>query len=189
LCVNNLFGFLFWFLVSIIVKRILYVCLFIQGTRIDTRVPWGDYLNNFKPSLFEGKWYYIADFRLKRATSIPKYSSFNYEIEFMWHTKMWPVSDRSDESSLQFIHADEVESESEDYVTGSLRLIYIVYAFLQLYLLCTKIYKYLFALLLLLDAIGVISSVSTEARFPYVCREGETDYEARYVTFTIRDNL
>ncbi|BAB11362.1 unnamed protein product [Arabidopsis thaliana] len=128
----------------------------VKGTRIDTRVPWGDYLNNFKPSLFEGKWYYIADFRLKRATSIPKYSSFNYEIEFMWHTKMWPVSDRSDESSLQFIHADEIESESEDYVT---------------------------------DAIGVISSVSTEARFPYVCREGETDYEARYVTFTIRDNL
>jgi len=53
--------------------------------------------------------------------------------------------------------------------------LYIVYAFLQLYFLSTKIYKYLFALLLLLDAIGY--------------REGETDYEAKYVTFTIRDNL
>jgi len=50
----------------------------------------------------------------------------------MWHTKMWPVSDRFEESSLQFIHADEVKSESEDYVTGNLRLIYIVYGFLQL---------------------------------------------------------
>ncbi|KAL9840459.1 hypothetical protein AtNW77_Chr2g0228661 [Arabidopsis thaliana] len=69
---------------------------------------------------------------------------------------MWPVSDRSDETSLQFIHADEVESEYKDYVT---------------------------------DAIGVISSVSTVSRFPYVCREGETDFEARYVTFTIKDNL
>jgi len=56
---------------------------------------------------------------LKRATLIPKYSSFNYENEFLWHTKMWLVSDRSDESSLQFIHANEVESESEDYVTGN----------------------------------------------------------------------
>jgi len=107
----------------------------------------------------------------------------------MWHTKMWPVSDISTESSLQFIHADEVEYEYEDYVTGNLRFIYIAYAFLQLYFLSTKIYKYLFALLLLLDAIRVISSVSTVARFPYVCREGETDYEAIYVTFTIRDNL
>ncbi|KAL9285912.1 hypothetical protein AtEden1_Chr4g0279911 [Arabidopsis thaliana] len=116
----------------------------VKGTRIDARVPsggGGDYLNNFKPSLFEGKWYYIADFRLKRSTSIPKYSSSTFEI-FM--------------CSLQFIHADEVESESEDYVTHAIR---------------------------------VISSVSNVARFPYVCREGETDYEARYVTFTIRDNL
>ncbi|KAL9858951.1 hypothetical protein AtNW77_Chr1g0042541 [Arabidopsis thaliana] len=39
------------------------------------------------------------------------------------------------------------------------------------------------------DAVGIISSVSTVARFPYVCREGETDYEAKYVKFTIRDNL
>ena len=138
-------------------------------------MPWRDYLYNFKPTLFEGKWYYIQDFRLKRATSIPKYSDYVYEIEFMWHTKMWPVSDRSDETSLQFIYADEVESESEDYVTGNLRLIYIVYAFSLFYFLSTKIYKYLFALLLLLDAIGY--------------REGETDYEAKYVTFTIRDNL
>ncbi|KAL9808899.1 hypothetical protein AtNW77_Chr00c001g0320601 [Arabidopsis thaliana] len=61
----------------------------------------------------------------------------------MWHTKMWPVSDISTESSLQFIHADEVESEYEDYVTNAIR---------------------------------VISSVSTVARFPYVCREGKTDY-------------
>ncbi|KAL9808892.1 hypothetical protein AtNW77_Chr00c001g0320511 [Arabidopsis thaliana] len=74
----------------------------------------------------------------------------------MWYTKLWHVSDISTKSSLQFIHADEVESESKDYVT---------------------------------DAIRVISSVSTVARFPYVCREGETDYEARYMTFTIRDNL
>jgi len=78
---------------------------------------------------------------LKRATSISKYSDYVYEIEFMWHTKMWPISDRSDESSLQFIHADEVESESEDYVTGNLRLIYIVYAFSLFYFLSTKIYK------------------------------------------------
>jgi len=56
---------------------------------------------------------------------------------------MWHVSDRSDESFLQFIHADEVESESEEYVTGNLRLIYIVYAFLLFYFLSTKIYKYL----------------------------------------------
>ncbi|KAL9285923.1 putative nucleic acid-binding protein [Arabidopsis thaliana] len=128
----------------------------VKGTRIDDRVHWGDYLNNFKPSLFEGKWYYIADFQLKRSTSIPKYSSSTFEIEFMWHTKMWPVSDISTESSLQFIHVDEVESESEDYVT---------------------------------DAIRVISSVSTVARFPYVCREGKTDYVPRYVIFTITDNL
>ncbi|KAL9858949.1 putative nucleic acid-binding protein [Arabidopsis thaliana] len=124
--------------------------------RIDARVPWRDYLYNFKPTLFEGKWYYIQDFRLKRATSIPKYLVYVYEIEFMWHTKMWPISDRSDESSLQFIHADEVESEYEDYGT---------------------------------DAIGVISSVSTVSRFPYVCRQGETDFEARYVTLTLKDNL
>ena len=104
-------------------------------------MPWRDYLYNFKPTLFEGKWYYIQDFRLKRATSIPKYSDYVYEIEFMWHTKMWPVSDRSDETSLQFIYADEVESESEDYVTGNLRLIYIVYAFSLFYFLSTKIYK------------------------------------------------
>ncbi|KAL9293422.1 putative nucleic acid-binding protein [Arabidopsis thaliana] len=128
----------------------------VKGNRIDARVPWGDYLNNFKPSLFEGKWYYFADFRLKRATTIPKYSDFHYEIEFMWNTKMWPISDRAEESSFQFIHADEVNAESEDYIT---------------------------------DAIGVISTVSTVSRFPYCCREGETDYEARYVTFTIRDNL
>jgi len=126
------FWLLFCFFLSIIVQRILYGSLFIQGNRIDARVPWGDYLNNFKPSLFEGKWYYFADFRLKRATTIPKYSDFHYEIEFMWNTKMWPISDRAEESSFQFIHADEVNAESEDYITGNISLIYIVYGFLQL---------------------------------------------------------
>jgi len=55
--------------------------------------------------------------------------------------------------------------------------------------LVLRFISYLIALLLLLDAIGVIPSVSTVSRFPYVCREGETDFEARYVTFTIKDNL
>ncbi|KAL9285706.1 hypothetical protein AtEden1_Chr4g0277221 [Arabidopsis thaliana] len=44
----------------------------------------------------------------------------------MWHTKMWPVSDRAEESSLQFIHADEVNAESEDHVVGNISLNYIV---------------------------------------------------------------
>ncbi|KAL9281123.1 putative nucleic acid-binding protein [Arabidopsis thaliana] len=56
----------------------------VKGNRIDARVLWSDYMNNFKPSLFEGKSYYLADFRLKRATTIPKYSDFHYEIEFLW---------------------------------------------------------------------------------------------------------
>ncbi|KAL9281122.1 hypothetical protein AtEden1_Chr5g0116411 [Arabidopsis thaliana] len=40
-----------------------------------------------------------------------------------------------------------------------------------------------------IGVLQVITTVSTVSRFPYCCREGETDYEARYVTFTIRDNL
>jgi len=44
----------------------------------------------------------------------------------MWHTKMWPVSDRAEESSLQFIHADEVNGESDDHVVGNISLNFIV---------------------------------------------------------------
>ncbi|AAF34238.1 hypothetical protein; 90305-89226 [Arabidopsis thaliana] len=127
----------------------------VKGNKIDARIPWGEYMSNFKTSLFEGKWYYLQHFRLKRSTTIPKYTDFHYEIEFMWHTKMWAVSDRAEQSSLQFIHADEVNGESEDHVV---------------------------------DVIGVITTVSTVSSFPYCCPEGETDYDARYVTFTIRDN-
>jgi len=68
---------------------------FIQGCRIDVKVPFRDYLYNFRSILFEGTWYYMADFLLKRATSPTKYSSSIYEIEFMWPTTMWPVSPRS----------------------------------------------------------------------------------------------
>ncbi|KAG7533409.1 hypothetical protein ISN45_Aa08g010440 [Arabidopsis thaliana x Arabidopsis arenosa] len=39
------------------------------------------------------------------------------------------------------------------------------------------------------DAMGVISAVSNIGRFPYVCRRGETDYEARYVCFKIVNNV
>jgi len=45
---------------------------------------------------------------------------------------MWLVSDRAEINSLQFIHAHEVNAESEDYVIGNINLIYIVYGFLQL---------------------------------------------------------
>ncbi|KAL9308584.1 hypothetical protein AtEden1_Chr1g0041961 [Arabidopsis thaliana] len=76
---------------------------------------------------------------------------------------MWPVSPRSAQISLQVIHSDEVEYEPDTYVNDSD--------------------------LTILINVGIISSVSTVARFPYVCREGETDYEAKYVKFTIRDNL
>ena len=126
-------------MLSIIFQQILYGSLFIQGNKIDARIPWGEYMSNFKTSLFEGKWYYFADFRLKRATTIPKYSDFHYEIEFMWNTKMWPISDRAEESSFQFIHADEVNAESEDHVVGNISLNYIVYGFLELLFLSTKI--------------------------------------------------
>jgi len=44
----------------------------------------------------------------------------------MWHTKMWAVSDRAEQSSLQFIHADEVNGESEDHVVGNISLNFIV---------------------------------------------------------------
>nr|AAD15477.1 putative replication protein A1 [Arabidopsis thaliana] len=38
------------------------------------------------------------------------------------------------------------------------------------------------------DAIGVVASVSSIKRFPYVCNKGETDYEAKYVSFELIDN-
>ncbi|CAB87733.1 putative protein [Arabidopsis thaliana] len=127
--------------------------------RIDARVPSRNYLYNFRSTLREGTWYYMADLLLKRATSTTKYSSFIYEIKFIWPTTMWRVSPRSTQISLQVIHSDEVEYEPDTYVNDKL------------------------------NVVGIISSVSTFARFPYVYREGETDYEARYVKFTIRDNL
>jgi len=39
------------------------------------------------------------------------------------------------------------------------------------------------------DAMGIIKWVSNIRRFPFVCRPRETDYEARYVKFTIADNV
>jgi len=40
-----------------------------------------------------------------------------------------------------------------------------------------------------LDAMGIITRVSNIRRFPFVCRQRETDYEARYVKFMIVDNM
>jgi len=39
------------------------------------------------------------------------------------------------------------------------------------------------------DAMGIITRVSNIRRFPFVCRQRVTDYQARYVKFTIADNI
>jgi len=39
------------------------------------------------------------------------------------------------------------------------------------------------------DAMGIITRVSNIRRFPFVCRQRETDYEARFVKFMIADNM
>jgi len=62
----------------------------------------------------------MADLLLKRATSTTKYSSFIYEIKFIWPTTMWRVSPRSTQISLQVIHSDEVEYEPDTYVNDKL---------------------------------------------------------------------
>ncbi|OAO89431.1 hypothetical protein AXX17_ATUG00710 [Arabidopsis thaliana] len=39
------------------------------------------------------------------------------------------------------------------------------------------------------DVMGIITNVFKIRRFPFACRERETNYEARYVKFTITDNM
>ena len=36
---------------------------------------------------------------------------------------------------------------------------------------------------------GVVSNISAIKKFLFVCRQGETDYESRYVSFDLLDNM
>ncbi|KAG7567733.1 Replication protein A OB domain [Arabidopsis thaliana x Arabidopsis arenosa] len=130
-----------------------------QANQIDAFIPPGNYLYNFRAGLKEGHWYYMADFHVVPSTQPVKYSWNRFALECIWPTTMWPVSPRCNGNFFNFIHSDEVE-----------------YAGLE-----DKQH--------VSDAIGVVSSVSAIQRFPFVCRQGETGYEARYVVFEIKDDM
>ncbi|KAG7532498.1 Nucleic acid-binding OB-fold [Arabidopsis thaliana x Arabidopsis arenosa] len=130
-----------------------------KANMIDAFIPPGNYLYNFQNGLKEGQWYYMADFHVVPSVNPVKYAWNRFALECIWPTTMWPVSPRSNSNFFNFIHSDEVE------YAGAQDKEHVT------------------------DAIGVISKVSAIQRFPFVCREGETDYESRYVHFEIKDDM
>ncbi|CAL9222949.1 unnamed protein product [Arabidopsis halleri] len=82
-----------------------------------------------------------------------------YEIRCMWETTMVSVSDKTSNNFYHFVFPSEVENALD----------------VQFHHVT--------------DAVGVVVSLSPIRRIPFVCRENETDYSARYVKLTIKDNM
>jgi len=61
--------------------------------------------------------------------------------------------------------------------------------FYKLFSLNCYIFLTTYSILNVSDAMGIITRVYNIRRFPFVCRQRETNYEARYVKFMIADNV
>ncbi|KAG7572528.1 Nucleic acid-binding OB-fold [Arabidopsis suecica] len=133
--------------------------VFKEGNFMDATIPQGYYLWNFQPGLKQDVWYYMSDFQVIIPPNQVRYSTLPLQVRFMRQTTMWPVRSKSWSNFWNFVWPDTVRNAHEDDKNS------------------------------VSDAMGVISAVSNIGRFPYVCRRGETDYEARYVCFKIVNNV
>ncbi|KAL9840473.1 hypothetical protein AtNW77_Chr2g0228861 [Arabidopsis thaliana] len=133
---------------------------------VDATIPQGNYQNLFRPFLKPGTWIHISDFRVVVPQGMVRYSSFRFHIKFIWETSVYPFPELVKRDFFDFIFSIDLKYpclEDWDYVTDKF--------------------------LVNLYAMGVVSNISAIKKFLFVCRQGETDYESRYVSFDLLDNM
>ncbi|KAG7594947.1 P-loop containing nucleoside triphosphate hydrolase [Arabidopsis thaliana x Arabidopsis arenosa] len=131
-----------------------------KGNFCDAIIPRANYMWNFRPALKEGLWYYMSDFQpVLPCKYQARFATMPLQIRCIRETTIWPVRSRGFSNFFDFVTPDVLRNPHPDDGT------YVT------------------------DAMGVITAVSTIGRFPFVCRPGETDYEARYVCFKIANNV
>ncbi|KAL9812048.1 hypothetical protein AtNW77_Chr5g0116401 [Arabidopsis thaliana] len=130
-----------------------------QNNRVDATIPQGNYHNPFRPFLKPGTWIHISDFRVVVPQSRVRYSSFRFHIKFIWETSVYPLPELVKRDFFDFIFPIDLKYP------------------------CLEDWDYV------TDAMSVVTNISAIKKFPFVCRQGETDYESRYVSFELLDNM
>nr|BAB09779.1 unnamed protein product [Arabidopsis thaliana] len=130
-----------------------------KNNRVDATIPQGNYHNPFRPFLKPGTWIHISDFRVIVPQSRVRYSSFCFHIKFIWETSVYPLPELVKRDFFDFIFPIDLKYP------------------------CLEDWDYV------TDAMSEVTNISAIKKFPFVCRQGETDYESRYVSFELLDNI
>ncbi|KAL9293956.1 hypothetical protein AtEden1_Chr3g0200301 [Arabidopsis thaliana] len=110
----------------------------------------------------------MSDFQVVANTMTVRYSFCSKHVKFLRGTNMWHVHSLSTSKYFDFMAPIDVKYAT----THDMNMLHGNR--FRLYLLLTM---------------GIITKVFNIRRFSFVCRERETNYESRYVKFTLTDNM